>query len=169
MKEKRLYIAYGSNLNLEQMSVRCPTASVVGTARVMDYELLFRGGRRGAVATIEPLKNSSVPVMVWEIEPRDERALDLYEGAPNFYRKEMMEVELEGNRILAMVYLMNDGHSFGSPSDYYLETIKEGYLTAGFDTDELDRAVEHSMELARQEQEQETQLRQGNLFGQKWW
>ena len=27
---KRLYFAYGSNINLEQMAVRCPAAQVVG-------------------------------------------------------------------------------------------------------------------------------------------
>ena len=29
--EKRYYIAYGSNLNLRQMKMRCPTAKVMGT------------------------------------------------------------------------------------------------------------------------------------------
>ena len=47
--KQRLYIAYGSNLNLEQMAFRCPTAKVVGKSELKDYELLFRGGRRGAV------------------------------------------------------------------------------------------------------------------------
>lgn len=48
-EEERLYIAYGSNLNLSQMEKRCPGATVVGTGEVKGYELLFRG-----VATIEP-------------------------------------------------------------------------------------------------------------------
>lgn len=29
-RKERFYIAYGSNLNLEQMENRCPTAEVVG-------------------------------------------------------------------------------------------------------------------------------------------
>lgn len=72
MNEKqRLYIAYGSNLNLEQMAFRCPTAKVVGKSELKDYELLFRGGRRGAVATVEPKEGSTVPVLIWEIQNRD--------------------------------------------------------------------------------------------------
>ena len=59
--KQRLYIAYGSNLNLEQMAFRCPTAKVVGKSELKDYELLFRGGRRGAVATVEPKAGSTVP------------------------------------------------------------------------------------------------------------
>ena len=52
---ERLYFAYGSNINLEQMAVRCPAAQVVGPAVLDGYELLFRGNRRGTgVATIEP-------------------------------------------------------------------------------------------------------------------
>lgn len=78
--KQRLYIAYGSNLNLEQMAFRCPTAKVVGKSELKDYELLFRGGRRGAVATVEPKAGSTVPVLVWEIQKKDEASLDLYEG-----------------------------------------------------------------------------------------
>ena len=31
MEYKRLYIAYGSNINLEQMAQRCPNSKVVST------------------------------------------------------------------------------------------------------------------------------------------
>ena len=43
----RRYIAYGSNLNREQMALRCPDAKVVGIGEIKDYELLFRGNRNG--------------------------------------------------------------------------------------------------------------------------
>ena len=72
----RRYIAYGSNLNRAQMALRCPDAKVVGTGEIKDYELLFRGNRNGAVATVEPKKGESVPVLIWEISPRDEFNLD---------------------------------------------------------------------------------------------
>lgn len=167
MKSETLYIAYGSNLNLPQMAFRCPTAKVVGASEIKDYELLFRGGRRGAVATVEPLKDSSVPVLLWKLKDRDLQALDCYEGYPSFYRKEILPVELKGKAVPAMVYIMNDGHPLGTPSDYYLNTILEGYRSAGFDTDFLDRAVEKSIRLAQEQQEAEPE--QGSLFGLKWW
>ena len=68
--KQRLYIAYGSNLNLEQMAFRCPTAKVVGKSELKDYELLFRGGRRGAVATVEP-KAGSTCLLYTSPSPRD--------------------------------------------------------------------------------------------------
>ena len=63
----RRYIAYGSNLNRAQMALRCPDAKVVGTGEIKDYELLFRGNRNGAVATVEPKKGESVPVLIWRL------------------------------------------------------------------------------------------------------
>ena len=58
---ERLYFAYGSNINLEQMACRCPAAEVVGSAVLDGYELLFRGNRSGyGVATVEPLSGSQV-------------------------------------------------------------------------------------------------------------
>lgn len=164
MSSKTLYIAYGSNLNLPQMAQRCPTAKVVGTSEIRDYELLFRGSRHSAVATVEPSKGSNVPVLLWTLKDNDLRSLDHYEGYPNFYRKEILEVELKGKTVPAMVYIMNDGHPFGSPSDYYLNTIMEGYQSAGFDTEILEDAVEKSIRMAEEQQPE-----QENLFGLKWW
>ena len=47
MAEGKLYFAYGSNINLDQMAQRCPDAQVVGPVTLENYELLFRGNLRG--------------------------------------------------------------------------------------------------------------------------
>ncbi len=103
--KQKLYIAYGSNLNLEQMAVRCPTAEVVGTTVLRNWRLVFNG-----VASIERHKGSAVPVLVWRIRPRDEDALDVYEGWPTLYRKESLNISLDGKQVRAMVYIMNNGN-----------------------------------------------------------
>ena len=72
MKNKKYYIAYGSNLNIEQMKFRCPTAKVAGISEIPDYRLLFKGSQTGAYLTIEPYKGASVPVAVWEVKEDDE-------------------------------------------------------------------------------------------------
>lgn len=84
---KKLYVAYGSNINLEQMAYRCPNSTVAGTAMLKGYELQFRHH-----ATIEPNEDTEVPVVLWELDPQDERILDRYEGAPKYYRKEKIEL-----------------------------------------------------------------------------
>ena len=53
MADGGLYFAYGSNINLDQMSYRCPAAQVVGPVTLDGYELLFRGS---GVATSAPKK-----------------------------------------------------------------------------------------------------------------
>jgi hypothetical protein len=149
-QNETLYIAYGSNLNLEQMKRRCPTAEVVGSSKLEGYELTFRGNRKNAVATIEPsLEENKVPILLWKLQPGDERALDVYEGWPSFYRKETHDVEIGGRTVQAMAYVMNEGHLYEEPSEHYLNTIREGYKSAGFDTDYLDQAAGKSTEWAR--------------------
>ncbi|WMJ90678.1 gamma-glutamylcyclotransferase family protein [Anaerocolumna sp. MB42-C2] len=143
---KTLYLAYGSNLNLEQMAHRCPTAKTVGATVLMDYRLLFYGGKGGAVATVEPCKGKTVPCLLWEITSDDEAALDRYEGFPFLYRKETVKVKLGKKNVEAMVYLMNEGRPLGTPSCHYYSIILVGYQSSGFDIDILKQAVEDSME-----------------------
>lgn len=168
-RKPTLYIAYGSNLNLPQMAFRCPTAEVAGVSELKNYELLFRGGRRGAVATVEPKEGSSVPVLLWKIRQKDEEALDRYEGFPHLYEKEMMDVELNGKTVSAMVYVMTPGHEFGIPSDYYADVIWQGYESSGFDTQVLEDAINKAYDLTLQQEQQRGSSEQQSLFGFGGW
>lgn len=147
----RLYIAYGSNLNLEQMARRCPYSIPIGAAELEGYRLLFRGSKDSSVATVEPEDGCSVPVLVWEITPRCEEALDYYEGWPRLYRKETVTISFQGKPLEVMVYIMNRGRPMGSPGGFYLNAIAEGYYSAGFDKAILDEAVEFSVCSAKPE------------------
>lgn len=138
---KRLYVAYGSNLNIRQMKYRCPGAKLYGTGEIENYELQFKGHSDSAFATIAPKEGSSVPVAVWEISKQNEQALDRYEGYPSHYFKQDVPVQLDGKEVNAMVYIMNLKMDFGLPSPYYYGTVYEGYNDCGLDTDVLDKAV----------------------------
>lgn len=141
---KRLYVAYGSNLNIRQMKHRCPTAKLYGTGEIRDYELQFKGRPDSAFATIAPKEGGSVPVAVWEIQARDEMSLDRYEGYPSHYFKQNVPVQLDGEEVNAMVYIMNLKMGFGLPSPYYYQTVHEGYNDCELDTDVLDTAIKES-------------------------
>lgn len=120
----RYYLAYGSNLNKEQMSHRCPDAVPVGTAEIPGYELVFRRG----YLTIEPTEDNSVPVGVWEISDSDEKRLDRYEGFPRFYYKKNFDVLCEdGKNRSCMAYIMTNGHPIQEPSSDYIRTVNKGY------------------------------------------
>ena len=62
MADGKLYFAYGSNINLDQMAYRCPDAKVVGPVTLEGWELLFRGS---GVATIGPKEGSTVHGLLW--------------------------------------------------------------------------------------------------------
>lgn len=67
-----LYVAYGSNLNIKQMSYRCPEATVAFTGFLLNWKLVYRGSRTGSYATIKKCKGSKVLVAVWNITARNE-------------------------------------------------------------------------------------------------
>lgn len=133
---KKLYVAYGSNLHLEQMHYRCPDAKVYGAGVIKNHELTFWGNwSRNGVATIIPGADTDVPVGIWEISEQDEKNLDIYEGWPRLYRKEDIEVVMDdGSVVTAMVYIMNKNQMRPClPSDTYFCTIATGYRSFGFD------------------------------------
>ena len=155
----KLYVAYGSNLNMQQMRYRCPKAQFVGVGTLKDYELQFRGSLHGAHATIEPKEGASVPVGVWMIQKSDEDRLDKYEGYRKkdycYYNKERIPVRMDnGKTIIGMVYIMDRNMDFGIPAKSYYDTIRQGYQDCGFASAVLDQAVDQSITLAQQRMEQ---------------
>ena len=154
---KRYYIAYGSNLNIRQMRMRCPHARIIGTSEVPDYRLLFKGSGSGAYLTIEPCDGMSVPVAVWEVTADDERALDRYEGFPSFYYKKELELPIKGirsgkvRRRTVFVYIMHEDRPLGITSKYYMDVCHKGYRDFGFDETKLKEAFEASLEGCRYE------------------
>ena len=150
--EKRHYIAYGSNLNVRQMLMRCPSARMIGTSVVKDYRLMFKGSQTGSYLTIEPAVGCEVPVGVWAVSEADERALDRYEGYPSFYYKKELTLPITGIRSgqirqrKVFVYIMHEERRLGLPTDFYLHTCIEGYRNFGFDLDTLFEAYRYSSE-----------------------
>ena len=154
--KKRYYIAYGSNLNIRQMRMRCPSARIIGTSEIPDYELLFKGSRTGSYLTIEPKKGSRVPVAAWEVTAEDEQALDRYEGFPTFYYKAELKLPIKGirsDRIRmrnTFVYIMHENRPFGVPSRFYTATCLEGYQSFGFDETYLFDAIKTSRRMSHE-------------------
>ena len=150
--EKRYYIAYGSNLNVRQMRMRCPGATICGTANLDGWGLLFKGSKTGSYLTIEERKGAAVPVVIWEVTEDDERELDRYEGYPAFYYKRDFSLEYKGIRtgkrrtVAAFAYIMREERPIGVPSGFYLDTCFEGYDTFCFDRDILLAAYDKSLE-----------------------
>lgn len=135
----KYYLAYGSNLNMEQMHFRCPDAYPAGKAEINDYKLVFRRG----YLTIEPSNGDSVPVGIWAISEKDEKALDLYEGYPKFYYKKTFQISFSAApEQECMAYIMSDGYPIQAPSYQYFYTVYHGYTEFGLDKAPLVAAYE---------------------------
>jgi inosine/xanthosine triphosphate pyrophosphatase family protein len=138
---RKLYFAYGSNLNKDQMHMRCPDAKPLGKLLLANWRLVFRG-----VADIEPCEGYILPVGLWSITDKCELALDVYEGYPRLYSKRYLNIK--GERY--MTYTMNR-QGITRPNKGYEQTIRDGYndfmLPLGF----LDEAVQHAMKFGDNE------------------
>lgn len=138
----KLYIAYGSNLNLAQMATRCPAASIYAKGVLNNWELVYRGRKTNSHATIIRKQKSIVPVLVWEIQPADEYQLDIYEGYPHYYFKKDIMVTIDGRKKKAMVYIMDEKQLPGRPSSQYVKTILQGYMDNDMDISVLKKSLE---------------------------
>lgn len=135
------------------MQVRCPTAEPLFAGYIEGYALAFKGDACSAVATIEPRDGSRVPVLVWEPQAEDWRALDRYEGYPHLYGLERMAVRHDGVESSVNAYIMDERFRYGLPSEYYFDTIAQGYEDNGLDVKHLYDALAV------------TQLRMGEQLG----
>ena len=136
----KYYLAYGSNLNINQMLRRCPDAVKIGASVIEDYKLVFRRG----VLNIEPADGMRVPVGVWAVSESDEESLDVYEGFPRWYEKQFFRLTVNGKTIRAMAYVMTPGHPVSPPSRQYYRICAEGYTDFDFDMEPLRTALEKS-------------------------
>lgn len=131
----KIYAAYGSNIHDTTIKSWAPNAREVGVGIIDGYKLLFRGG----LATIEPKKDSKVPVKLYEISSSDEKGLDEYEGyAVKLYDKIDLPIQIKKydedyiNRPMgdlnAMVYVMQKKYPYETPNIQYVRAILYGYL-----------------------------------------
>ena len=142
------YFAYGSNMNIEQMRERCPSARPVAKATLIGYRFDFsRKSDRwnGGVAGILPASTGAVEGVVYEVSAEDLSVLDGYEGVGNGrYRREAMTVQLQdGTRVAAWTYFANQepGGPF-PPSKEYLDTIISGAREHNLSGEYIDQLID---------------------------
>ena len=122
-----LYFAYGSNLNIEVMTLRCPGAAEISAAELPGWRLAER-----FYADVEPGEGSErVDGALYSVSDDNLASLDCCEGYPELYTRKLLPVtDREGRRREALVYIMTekyrrelDGRPF--PAEYR-ETCSKG-------------------------------------------
>lgn len=122
------YFAYGSNINQEQMTNRCPSSVHIGKAVLNDFKLTFCGYSRkwnGSVANVTESKGDSVVGRLWQVSKSDLEVLDIFEGHPKKYVRTFNE------DLQAYIYIKQSDLSIGPPSSEYLNTINIGLSQIG--------------------------------------
>lgn len=135
-----LYVAYGSNMNIGQMEHRCPQSKVIGNGKMNGWKLIFNI-HADIIQTNN--KEDEVPVVIWDIHDEDWRMLDIYEGFPSYYTKEIVEVITDnGEKVHAIVYIMTEERKgICLPFKTYYDTVKQGYMDNGIDLEYLYNAL----------------------------
>lgn len=120
-----LYFAYGSNMNLDQMAMRCPGAELGPVGRLHGWKYFINGD---GYAGIERAEGSEVLGCLWSLKEKHWRALDHYEGvAGGHYERIELDVEQValGVTVLCWVYL-SCNHEYGVPDPRYQQIVMDG-------------------------------------------
>ncbi len=133
---KTLYFAYGSNMNQEQMSTRCPGSELGSLARLTGWRYFINGQ---GYAGVEEFPSAYALGCLWSLEDEHVASLDRYEGVKgNFYSKETLEVEKleDGSKVFALIYL-SVNREYGIPSPRYHGAVVSGAREIGLPVDYL--------------------------------
>lgn len=136
---RNFYFAYGSNMNPDQMAVRCPEATPAGVAVLQGWDVAINS--RGVATIIPDEAGSVVEGVLWSVSETCLRTLDRYEGvASGHYVRETIQVRQDHQVVQATVYVASLS-DLGEPRSGYLEGILHGASHFG-----LSRAYRHRLE-----------------------
>lgn len=108
-----LYFAYGSNMDIDAMAMRCPRSTPVGLARLPRYRFALM---RQGFATVIRDPRSTVWGLLWTLALSDVPALDRWEDVSRgLYTKIMQPViRAGGASVQALIYVA--GGADGAPA-----------------------------------------------------
>jgi hypothetical protein len=143
----QLYFAYGSNLDVAQMRLRCLEPRILGRATLSGYRLVFAGrsvrweGR--GMATLVPVPGAWVDGVLYALSGRDVEELDDWEAFTTGYEHHPVVVRDEqGREVKAFVYMKRSGALRPNPPGArYLGVLRREYERLGFDMAPLELAA----------------------------
>lgn len=138
----KYYFAYGMNTNIGEMTYRCPNAVCIGSAKLKNYQLVFR-----THADIELADDEHVHGVLWKITDQCERSLDMLEGYPYYYDKKEFIIEPDKpvqhmTHVIAMAYYMANQTQYSPPHKHYVDCLIEGYTDNNVNIDQINKALE---------------------------
>ena len=121
LENMNLYFSYGSNMSIDQMKKRCPSASPVCLAELLNFQYFIN--KRG-VASVVPRIGHSTKGVIWDLKSNKNFVkLDKSEGTKvGYYKRINVQVNIKGEAIPCKTYIANDTEK-GSPRPFYQELV----------------------------------------------
>jgi gamma-glutamylcyclotransferase (GGCT)/AIG2-like uncharacterized protein YtfP len=139
----RLYFAYGSNVDPNRFSQRCPGHREIGPAHLTHWRVAFAGRSRlwgGGVGTLRPEPKGSVPGILYRLKPVHWRTLDRIEGHPGFYKRVQITVDSR----TVWTYLLDPELPENAPTAQYLQAVVDARSARGWDPADWMAANKHA-------------------------
>lgn len=137
MNDQALYFAYGSNMAIERLRARVPSAELVSVATLIGHALMFHkpskkdgSGKCDAVYT----GNSQDKVMgaLYSIPASQLSELDKVEGCGHGYERQTVSVVSASNELFsAETYIATKSDPSLRPLDWYKEHVLRGARAIG--------------------------------------
>jgi len=126
------YLAYGSNLHPQRLSLRVPNCRLVGTTILSGYRLTFnkRSTDGSSKCHLDFTGNPEhvAHAVVYEVPQNEIRTLDYAEGLGSGYFKEQITVTINDEPFLSFVYLASQSHITATLEPYHWY---KGFVLAG--------------------------------------
>lgn len=115
-----LYFAYGANMDVAAMALRCPGSKPLGLARLPRHRFIIT---RDGYASVVRDPRRVVYGVLWDASLSDIRTLDKFEAVNSgLYVKITQSVLVEGGSRRALIYVGCSGF-IGKPRPGYLENV----------------------------------------------
>jgi len=132
------YFAYGHNTNSQEMLRRAPTARLIGSARLKNFQFILKN-----YSDIMPQDGASVMGVLWRVHLKDLDRLDHDEGLHINYNRIPVPVHCRGKTYRAMAYIMDPSYTeHDLPSRHYLKLVTQGYKEHNISLWQIKRALE---------------------------
>jgi len=117
------YFAYGSNMHVPSMRVRCPRARLIGAASLGEWEFFINAQ---GYASIRRVPGAIVHGAFWTIGPREESALDIYEDvAGHLYERITVDAAMPERRYGDVLTYVATNQKPGRPRAGYMRLVHE--------------------------------------------
>ncbi len=139
---EKYFIAYGTNINYNELTKAFPDAKILSYGYIQNYALEFVGYDGHAIATLAKKRGAKTPVAIWEFPPELRFTIANFEPFPYLYKRIKVTAIVGGKtKMRGEVYVTKQKLRHGRPSEEYLNTLRAGYREAGFDENLIDQTL----------------------------